>query len=437
MTDIQLEVGIQTKKARDSVLALVKSLNGVEEILKRINSKKLALDGLDKGLKKAEKASDSLAKKETKNSKSVEDIRLKAINNTIKSVQKATKLREREESRVAKLEATSARKVEDIRLAAINNQIKAVKKLKETQEKATKAAKKAADDADRRDLSKQAKERLKMHNKLQVAAKKEADLKEKAARDEINNRLKVHNTILKANKAELAAAESSARKELEARLKTHNKVMKAKLAESRLAARASGGAGVKTGATGAVGKHTTALNRNSKAAYRAASANKANNAILSDQAGFWRFAARGAALYFSSLATDRLLAVNLEMEALQQALIAIGGSQEAGAESMEFVSDTAKRLGLTLGSLGTGYKQLAAATKGTSLEGAIANDIFESVAEAATVMKLSVADTDGVMRALSQIMSKGKVSSEELRQQLGDRLKLLTLYIVICISKFA
>lgn len=164
------------------------------------------------------------------------------------------------------------------------------------------------------------------------------------------------------------------------------------------------------------------LNHTSRAAFRAASANRENNAILSDQVGFWRFAARGAALYFSSLATDRLVAVNLEMQSLQQALNVIGGSQEAGAESMEFITDTAQRLGLEIGSLATGYKLFSASTRETALEGAITNDIFESVAEAASAMKLSVADTDGVMRALSQIMSKGKVSSEELRQQLGDRL---------------
>ena len=37
-------------------------------------------------------------------------------------------------------------------------------------------------------------------------------------------------------------------------------------------------------------------------------------------------------------------------------------------------------------------------------------------------MRLSDQDTEGALRAIEQMVSKGKVSSEELRQQLGERL---------------
>jgi tape measure domain-containing protein len=47
---------------------------------------------------------------------------------------------------------------------------------------------------------------------------------------------------------------------------------------------------------------------------------------------------------------------------------------------------------------------------------------FKTVALAAGTLNLGVEDTQGVFRALEQILSKGKVQSEELRGQLGDRL---------------
>jgi len=47
---------------------------------------------------------------------------------------------------------------------------------------------------------------------------------------------------------------------------------------------------------------------------------------------------------------------------------------------------------------------------------------FEGFATAARVGRISTEDFSGVMRALTQIFSKQKLSSEELRQQIGDRL---------------
>lgn len=48
--------------------------------------------------------------------------------------------------------------------------------------------------------------------------------------------------------------------------------------------------------------------------------------------------------------------------------------------------------------------------------------VFESVSRACTAFGMSADDSNGVMLALSQMMSKGKISSEELRLQMGERL---------------
>ena len=98
------------------------------------------------------------------------------------------------------------------------------------------------------------------------------------------------------------------------------------------------------------------------------------------------------------------------------------GDQSKTAQELDFVRRTADRLKISFETLADEYGKFAIATQGTNLEGAQTRKIFTSVAEAARVMKLDTEQVKGVMVALSQMVSKGTVSMEELRQQLGDRL---------------
>lgn len=65
---------------------------------------------------------------------------------------------------------------------------------------------------------------------------------------------------------------------------------------------------------------------------------------------------------------------------------------------------------------------LSAATRGTALEGQATRDIYESVSKAMATLGRSSEDTEGALLAISQMVSKGTVSMEELRGQLGERL---------------
>lgn len=112
----------------------------------------------------------------------------------------------------------------------------------------------------------------------------------------------------------------------------------------------------------------------------------------------------------------------IRLQGWEAALLAATGSEMAAAEALRFVEEQAGRLGLSLQSSIEGFTRLTAAAAGTALEGAGARDVFVAVAEAARVMNLGAADTEGVLRAVEQILSKGKLSAEELRLQLGDRL---------------
>ena len=112
----------------------------------------------------------------------------------------------------------------------------------------------------------------------------------------------------------------------------------------------------------------------------------------------------------------------LAMERWQSQLRFATGSTQGAAREIGYLRREAERLGLDFSSLADGFAGFAAATRGTALEGEKTRDVFTAVAEAASVMRLSAADTQGVLTALTQIVSKGVVSAEELRQQLGERL---------------
>jgi chromosome segregation ATPase len=115
------------------------------------------------------------------------------------------------------------------------------------------------------------------------------------------------------------------------------------------------------------------------------------------------------------------------LDALNKSFIAITGSSHAAGMEMMFVTDTAKTLGLNLQTLEKSYKDILAASKGTSLEGEKVRDVFTAINKASAVLGLTADQTEGALRALSQMISKGNVQAIA---------KSLALYIAICIEKF-
>lgn len=129
--------------------------------------------------------------------------------------------------------------------------------------------------------------------------------------------------------------------------------------------------------------------------------------------------AAGVAL--AKFAKDSVTAAE-EMRRMNNTMLVATGTMELAAQEMGFVGDTANELGLEFKALAKGYAGIAAASKGTALEGEGVRSVFEGVSTAMSALSLSADDTRGVMTALQQIISKGTVSSDELKQQLGERL---------------
>lgn len=113
---------------------------------------------------------------------------------------------------------------------------------------------------------------------------------------------------------------------------------------------------------------------------------------------------------------------NMAMESLQATLKYTTGSTQAADKEFAYIRETAKALGLELETAARAYIKLAASAQGTSLAGEETRKLFEALAGASVVMGLSATELEGALLAVSQMMSKGKVSAEELRGQLGERL---------------
>lgn len=109
-------------------------------------------------------------------------------------------------------------------------------------------------------------------------------------------------------------------------------------------------------------------------------------------------------------------------EVLDRSLRQVTGSAEQYRTELAFIRRLSNDYGVDLNTLTDSYIKFLASSKGTNLEGEQSRLIFDKVTKSAASLGLSVADTEGVLKALGQIMSKGKVQSEELRGQLGDRL---------------
>ena len=115
------------------------------------------------------------------------------------------------------------------------------------------------------------------------------------------------------------------------------------------------------------------------------------------------------------------IAANSELDRMRRAFDAIAG---AGVGKIEYdrLTETANKLGLSLDSLTSSYTQLKAASIGTALEGKGAEDAFKSVAGAMSVLGANSQQTKMAFLAISQMVSKGTVSMEELRRQLAQHL---------------
>lgn len=153
--------------------------------------------------------------------------------------------------------------------------------------------------------------------------------------------------------------------------------------------------------------------------------NTVKNSLRSIQMQVLTFAtALGAGgLGLSGLLT-RFKDVARETSRVLTALKNVSNGTKGFADNLRFVNDLAKKYGLEVNALTGNFASFTASATQANMPMDQQRKVFESLSRASTAFGLSAQQTDGVFLALSQMMSKGKISMEELRKQMGEKLPI-------------
>ncbi|HCF2478327.1 TPA: tape measure protein [Pseudomonas aeruginosa] len=129
----------------------------------------------------------------------------------------------------------------------------------------------------------------------------------------------------------------------------------------------------------------------------------------------------GVAGYGVASFSKEVVNTNLQWQQALYTMEAATGSAAKARQELEYVREVSERLGLELLNTSQAYSRLVAAAKETPELGSSLRTIFEGVASATTALHLTRQETNGILLALEQMVSKGKVQTQELVLQLGQR----------------
>ncbi len=119
--------------------------------------------------------------------------------------------------------------------------------------------------------------------------------------------------------------------------------------------------------------------------------------------------------------TKAIIDTSIQFERFERVLGLVAEGADGVAGEFQFIREEAERLGQPIGTLADKYAQLATAAEGTALEGDAIRDVFSGLIEVTSLLGSETADVDGALLGLTQILSRGVTSTEDLRQ-ITDRL---------------
>ncbi len=112
----------------------------------------------------------------------------------------------------------------------------------------------------------------------------------------------------------------------------------------------------------------------------------------------------------------------MQFQRIQNILQATSSSTAQANARYESLRQTSYKLGLNLSSVAQQYALLTAASKGTSLQGEKTDRIFRALATASSALGLDQSRVERIMYAVNHMMSKGIITAQDLRRQLGNNL---------------
>ena len=137
---------------------------------------------------------------------------------------------------------------------------------------------------------------------------------------------------------------------------------------------------------------------------------------------FRNFAAGlGAGLGISEIARNMIDSAK-QLDKAQTVLKNVSTGLDGYAKNQKFVMELSKKYNQELTVLMNNYAKFHSAANMANMSMEEQTHIYEALTRAGTYYSLTADEMNGVMLAVNQMISKGKVSSEELRRQLGERL---------------
>ena len=133
-------------------------------------------------------------------------------------------------------------------------------------------------------------------------------------------------------------------------------------------------------------------------------------AAVGAQVGMLRQQIAGVAEFAAALSLQR------------KALKLVIGDTERFNKSQKFLLETSRKLAIPQSVITRQFTSLTASVVGAGKSVSDAEEVFKAIAAGIRGTGGNLEDMKAAMRATAQVFSKGKVSAEELRQQLGERL---------------
>lgn len=116
------------------------------------------------------------------------------------------------------------------------------------------------------------------------------------------------------------------------------------------------------------------------------------------------------------------VAAVVQGDQMKRGLNAIYKDAGLAASQIDFLRRSSSSAGVAVGEISKEFVKFSAAMHFANVPIEKSNALFLSLTKASAALGLSSDETGGALNALGQMASKGTVSMEELRQQLGDRL---------------
>lgn len=150
------------------------------------------------------------------------------------------------------------------------------------------------------------------------------------------------------------------------------------------------------------------LNTMKKQSYVMNRMNASSKEMMGNMVSAFAVAAGGA--YITTAGQD--------LESVSNTMLSVSEDAKEAKENLAFVENEAFSLGLSLTEASRGFAKMVSAKGEMSLEDT--KESFKGVAQMSTLMGLSSEQSGRAINALQQMMSKGVVTAEELKLQMGE-----------------